>query len=338
MKRVTIPKAGASSVLTFEECPDLHAGPGEMRIAVKASGINFADIMARQGLYQDAPAFPFTAGYEVSGIVDSVGDGVDPQWFGKPVLALSRFGGHATQVVVAADQVFEKPDTFSFEEGAAIPVNYLTAWQAIVVCGALQPEDTVLIHNAGGGVGLAALDIAQHIGATTIGTASPGKHDYLKSRGLNHVIDYRNDDWFEELMSLTDGKGAELILDPLGGESWRKSYNALRSTGRLAMFGISAASGNGVTRKLALAKTALMMPFFHPISLMNQNKSVFGINMGRLWHEPEKIRVWMNKIMTGAEQGWIKPTIARSFHFEDAARAHDYIEGRANIGKVVLTP
>lgn len=337
MQRVTIPKAGDSSVLVIEQCPDLQPGPGEVRIAVKAAGINFADIMARQGLYQDAPAFPFTAGYEVSGVIDVIGEGVDPGLQGKPVLALSRFGGHASQVVVPRSQVFEKPDSLSFEQAAAIPVNYLTAWQAIVICGALQPEDTVLIHNVGGGVGLAALDIAQHIGAKTIGTASPGKHDYLKARGLNHAVDYRNHDWFKELMQLTEGKGAELILDPLGGESWRKSYKALRSPGRLAMFGISVASGNGLAGKLALAKTALLMPFFHPISLMNQNKSAFGINMGRLWHEPEKIRVWVERIMAGVDEGWVNPTVAKAFSLEDAADAHDYIESRANIGKVVLT-
>ncbi len=337
MKRVTIPKAGDSGVLILEECPDLHPGPGEVRIAVKAAGINFADIMARQGLYQDAPAFPFTAGYEVSGVIDEIGEGVEPWLKGKSVFALSRFGGHASQVVVPQSQVFEKPDSLSFEQAAAIPVNYLTAWQAIIVCGALQPEDTVLIHNVGGGVGLAALDIAQHMGAKTIGTASPGKHDYLKARGLNHAIDYRNNDWFSELMQLTGGKGAELILDPLGGESWRKSYKALRSPGRLAMFGISVASGHGLAGKLALAKTALLMPFFHPISLMNQNKSAFGINMGRLWHEPQKIRVWVDKLMVGLEEGWVNPTVAKAFRLEDAAEAHDYIESRANIGKVVLT-
>ncbi|MBK1873927.1 MULTISPECIES: zinc-binding dehydrogenase [Marinobacter] len=338
MKRVIIPKAGSSSVLALKEFPSLEVGPGEVRISVKASGLNFADIMARQGLYQDAPGFPFTAGYEVSGVIDSIGDGVEEKWLGKPVMALTRFGGHASQVVVSLNQIFEKPGRLSYAQAAAIPVNYLTAWQALVICGALQPEDTVLIHNVGGGVGLAALDIAQHIGATTIGTASPGKHEYLLSRGLNYAIDYRNSDWYTELMHLTDGKGAELILDPLGGESWRKSYKALRASGRLAMFGISAASGNGIGSKLALAKTAVMMPIFHPISLMNENKSVFGINMGRLWHEPEKIRVWMGKIIAGVEEGWINPTIAESFSFEDAALAHDYIESRANIGKVVLTP
>jgi NADPH:quinone reductase-like Zn-dependent oxidoreductase len=338
MKRVVIPKSGDANILQVQESPDLTPAKGEVSIQVKAAGINFADILARQGLYQDAPAYPCTVGYEVSGIVDQVGEGVDQALIGTAVIALTRFNGQASQVIVPEVQVFPKPEKLSFEQAAALPVNYLTAWQGLVIGGALQPEDSVLIHNVGGGVGLAALEIAQHIGATTIGTASGGKHPFLKEKGLDHAIDYRNDDWTKELDKITAGKGVELILDPIGGKSWKQSYKALRSTGRLGMFGISTAAGNGLLNQWRLLKLIVQIPFFHPVPLMHDNRGVFGINLGRLWHEPEKIRNWMDKILQGIDQGWINPQVDKVFKFEEAAAAHTYIENRQNKGKVVLIP
>lgn len=338
MKKVVITRAGGPEVLQVQEVADLTPGKGEVRIDVKAAGINFADILARQGLYQDAPPTPCVVGYEVCGIIDQVGPGVDSSQIGREVIAMSRFNGQASQVVVPEIQVFDKPAGLSFEEGASIPVNYLTAWQSLVICGALQSEDSVLIHNVGGGVGLAALDIAQHIGATTYGTSSAGKHEFLKQRGLHHAIDYRNKDWEKELKTLTNDKGVELIIDPIGGNSWRKSYRSLRSTGRLGMFGISTAAGNGFANKWRLLKLVAEIPFFHPISLMNNNKSVFGVNMGHLWHEAEKIQIWMDKILAGIDEGWAKPRVDKVFKFEQAGDAHRYIEQRKNKGKVVLVP
>lgn len=338
MKRVIIPGAGKAEVLKLEERPSLTPSKGEVRINVKASGVNFADVLARQGLYPDAPAFPACVGYEVSGLIDAVGPEVDSNWIGKPVLAMTRFNGYAEEVVVSVDQVFDKPESLSFEQAAAIPVNYLTAWQLLVVMGALQPTDHVLIHNAGGGVGLAALDIARHIGATTIGTASPGKHAFLKERGLDYAIDYRNQDWQPTLNKITNNAGVELIIDPLGGNHWKRSYKALRSTGRLGMFGISTASESNLVGKLKLLKVALQMPFFHPVSLMNDNKSVFGVNMGHLWHESAKIRVWMEALLQGVEDGWVNPYVDKAFPFSQASDAHLYLEQRKNKGKVVLIP
>ena len=338
MKKVVIPKFGEPGVLEVQEAPDLMPGSGEVRIDVKAAGINFADILARQGLYQDAPLLPCVVGYEVCGVIDQVGAGVDESLIGKEVIAMTRFNGQASQVVVPLNQLFDKPASISFAEGAAIPVNFLTAWQALVICGSLQPEDSVLIHNVGGGVGLAALDIALHIGATTYGTASSGKHAFLKERGLDHAIDYINGDWAKELDRLTESKGVELIIDPIGGNSWRKSFKALRATGRLGMFGISMVAGSGFINKWRLLKLIAEIPFFHPISLMHQNKSVFGINMGRLWHEPEKVKGWMDKVLAGVEEGWARPQVDKTFTFDQAAEAHKYIEQRKNKGKVVLVP
>src|SRR5436190_925712 len=246
MRAVVTTRNGDVDVLKVETRPDPTAGKGEVLIRVKAAGLNFADILARQGLYPDAPKKPCVMGYEVSGVIESIGDGVDQTLRGKPVVALTRFGGQSELVTVESSQIFIKPDSLSFEQAAAIPVNYLTAYALIAVMGCLQPGESVLIHNAGGGVGLAALEVAKRLGAITYGTASPGKHDFLRRRGLDHAIDYRNEDWLSVLKKLTEGRGVELVIDPIGGGHWEKSYQALRATGRLGMFGVSVASANGL--------------------------------------------------------------------------------------------
>jgi NADPH:quinone reductase-like Zn-dependent oxidoreductase len=338
MRAVVTTRNGDVNVMKVETRPDPIPAKGEVLVRVKASGLNFADILARQGLYPDGPRKPCIMGYEVSGIVEAAGEGVDQSLIGKPVIAMTRFGGQAELVAVSAMQVFEKPDQLSFEQGAAIPVNYLTAWALLVTMGGLQKGEAVLIHNAGGGVGLAALDIAKHIGAKTYGTASPSKHEFLKARGLDHAIDYRGQDWLPVLIDLTQGRGVELAIDPLGGASWKKTYRALRTTGRMGVFGMSTASASGLRGKLRAMKALVQTPRFHPLALMNRNKGVFGLNLGHMWGEGEKVASWTQGIMRGVAEGWIEPHVDRAFPFDQVAAAHAYIEARKNIGKVVLAP
>lgn len=338
MKQVWITGQGGPEKLQLREAPDPEPKQGELRVRVRASGVNFADIMARKGLYPDAPKTPSVVGYEVSGTVDAANDAADKHWIGKDAFGLTRFGGYSDVVCVPAKQLFEKPAALSHEQAAGIPVNYLTAWQLLVVVGALKKDETVLIHNAGGGVGLAAIDIARHIGATIYGTASPGKHAFLKQRGLHEAIDYRNGDWVAELKRITKDRGAELIIDPLGGSHWKKSFKALRHTGRLGMFGVSTATESSLPGPLRLLKIGLGMPLFNPVSLMNDNRAVFGVNMGHLWHEVEKIRAWMEQLLRGIADGWIRPQVDKTFRFEQAGEAHTYLEERKNIGKVILMP
>jgi synaptic vesicle membrane protein VAT-1 len=338
MRQVVITKSGGPHVLTIREQEDKRPGTGEVAIRVKAAGINFADIMARKGLYPDAPKPPCVVGYEVSGHVEAVGKGVDPTLRGKPVLALTRFGGYADRVLVPVGQVSEKPASLSFEQAAAIPVNYLTAYQLLVVMGSLKPGESVLIHNAGGGVGLAALEIARKIGAVTFGTASPGKHDFLRAKGLDHPIDYRTGDWAKKILELTGGRGVELIMDPLGGKNWKKSYRVLRATGRMGMFGMSTVTESRGAIVIRFVRLLVQTPWFHPFRLMNANKAVFGVNMGHLWNEGLKVNGWMQALLLGVEEGWVNPHVDRSFRFEEAGKAQTYIEERRNVGKVVLVP
>ena len=339
MRQIVVIGDGGVDKLRIQRVPDPLPAPNEVIIDVHAAGLNFADVLAVEGIYQDAPKKPCVLGYEVSGIISDVGRNIDPKWIDRPVVALTRFGGQAEKVAVPIDQVFGKPDKLTYEQAAVLPVNYLTAYALVVVMGGLTDDETILIQNAGGGVGLAAVDIAHHIGAIIYGTASSHKHQFLRNRGVDYAIDYHRKDWISGIKRLTGGKGVELILDATGGSQWRNCYKLLRPTGRLGIYGISEASSKSSLRaKVRLLRTVLAMPRFHPVSLMQQNKGVFGLNLGHLWDEGQKIRGWMRVIYEGIEEGWIRPQVDKVFEFEDADRAYQYLSEGRNIGKVVLVP
>src|SRR5688500_9332558 len=200
MRAVVITKHGGPEVLKVEERPDPAVGPGEVRIAVKAAGINFADLMARSGVYPDAPPPPCVVGYEVAGEIESVGDGVTDHKPGDRVVAGTRVGGYASMLTLPAVQALPLPKTLSFEQGAAFPVNYGTAYAGLVMMGGLREGDRVLIQAAAGGVGTSATQIARNIGAEIFGTASASKHEAIREQGVDHPIDYRNQDFHDEVM------------------------------------------------------------------------------------------------------------------------------------------
>lgn len=335
MRQIWITRAGPPEVLEVKEAPDPQPKPGQVRIRVEASGVNFADIMGRRGLYPDLPPLPAVPGYEVSGRVDAVGAGVEAAFSGHDVIALTNFGGYADVVCVPAQQVFIRPAAMSALEGAALPVNYLTAWQ-LVVMGNLRANETVLIHSAGGGVGIAATQIAKHIGACVIGTASAGKHAELRALGVDHLIDYRTEDFEARAREITNGRGVDLILDAIGGESWKKGYRLLAPMGRLGIFGASVLVGGSKWADTLALLVHTPWFQFNPLSLMNANKGVFGVTLGHMLGEAKRLRGWMDQLLALSAQGVVKPKIARSFRFDEAADAHRYIEDRRNIGKVLL--
>ena len=292
------------------------------------------------GLYPDLPALPVVVGYEVAGRVDAIGDGVDAAWLDRDVFAMTRFGGYADVVCVPSNQAFVRPAGMSAEQGAAIPINYFTAWQLVVVMGALRAGETMLVHSAGGGVGIAATQIAKHIGAQVIGTASTAKHAQLRALGADHLIDYRSEDFEARTREIMAGRGVELVLDAVGGASFKKGYRLLAPTGRLGMFGISSAATGKERSIVSMLQTVASMPWFQftPVALINHNKGVFGVNLGHLWNEFERIRGWSDSLLDLWSQGVVRPQIARTFGFEEAAAAHHYIQDRKNIGKVLLVP
>jgi NADPH:quinone reductase-like Zn-dependent oxidoreductase len=332
MRAVVITKHGGPDVLRVEERPDPPIGPGEVRIEVAASGINFADVMARMGLYPDAPKPPMVMGYEVAGTVVELGEGVTEVAHGDRVLGGTMFGGHASEVVVATKDTTPLPDSLTFEQGAAIPVNYSTAWAGLIGYGNLQAGERVLIHAAAGGVGISATQIAKRHGAVVHGTSSPGKHDALLEMGVDHPIDYTQPKWYR------DQPKFDVIMDAIGGDSFCKSYDLLRAGGRLVCFGASSLVSGEKRSVVRAVKTITRMPKFNLIKQMSQSKTVIGLNMLSLWKDRGTLEPWMTPLRALMEDGTVNPVVAGAFAFEDAAEAHRMITERRNVGKVVLVP
>ncbi|NUQ77489.1 MAG: zinc-binding dehydrogenase [Polyangiaceae bacterium] len=339
MRAIWNTRWGGPEVLEVRETPEPELMPGHVRVRVRACGLNFAEVMARQGMYPDAPKPPCVLGYEAAGEVEAVGEGVSGLSVGTRVVALKRFGTHAEVIAVPAQQVLPMPEGMSFEEGAALPVNYITAYHMLFRVGNLRSGERVLVHMAAGGVGLAALQLAKTVpGVVIFGTASASKHDFIRKEGCDHPIDYRSVDYADEVRRLTGGKGVDIVLDALGGKDWKKGYDLLRPVGRLIAFGF-ANMASGETRSiLNMIKQAVSIPLFTPLGMMDKNRSVAGVNIGHLWDEIDLLTEEMAALMDLYKNGSIRPHIDCIVPFDKAADAHRRIQSRQNIGKVVLVP
>jgi NADPH:quinone reductase-like Zn-dependent oxidoreductase len=333
MRAVVIPKHGPPEVLEVREmpAPERPLG-GQVLIDVRAAGINFADTMARMGLYQEAPKPPCVVGYEVAGEVAAVGPGVEGLKPGDRVMAGTRFGGYAEQVVVKAADVIPLPERLSFEEGAAAPVNYATAWAALFRYGGLRAGERVLIQAAAGGVGTSATQLAKRVGAEVYGTASASKHDAIRANGVDHPIDYRRSGWERDLPRF------DVVMDAIGGHSFRIGYDLLATGGRLVCFGASAVAAGERRNVLTALRTVIRMPRFNLIGHMRDSKSVIGLNMLALWDHAGTLDEWIAPLRELLDDGTIRPIVAQAFPFDRAADAHRMIAERRNVGKVVLVP
>ena len=335
MRQIWITKAGPPEVLQVREAPDPQAGNGALRIRVRAAGINFADLLARVGLYPDAPKLPCVVGYEAAGVVDQVGAGVTGFAEGDRVLAMPKFGGYTDTLVTPAAQALHMPAAMSFEEAAALPVVYLTAHHMMFYTGTLWPRSAVLIHSAAGGVGVAAIQLAKTRECLILGTASPSKFEFLRGLGCHHPID-SGADYVPAVKAALGERGLDLILDAVGAASWKKGYALLGPCGRLVAFGLSAAS-SGKKRNIVHALGQLArVKRWNPITLMNDNKTITGVNLGHLFGHPEILTPQLQTLIAMYERGEIKPHVDRSFSFDEAAAAHHYIHDRKAKGKVVL--
>jgi NADPH:quinone reductase-like Zn-dependent oxidoreductase len=337
MRQVWITRAGPPEVLQVREAPDPEAGQGQIRIRVKAAGINFADLMARVGLYPDAPKIPCVVGYEVSGVVDAVGPGVAGFAAGDRVFGMPRFGGYADTLVISAEQAFRLPAAMTFEQAAALPVVYLTAYNMMLFTGTVRPGSNVLIHSAAGGVGIAAIQIAKTRGCTIFGTASPGKHDFLRKLGVQHPVD-SGGDYAAAVRQVVGDAGLDLVLDPVGGKSWTVGYDLLGPCGRLVMFGLSAAASGKKRNLLHALGQVMQIKSFSPRKLMDDNKTVAGCNMGHLFGRLDLLRPQFTELLAMFERGEIAPHVDRTFRFDEAPAAHHFIHDRKAIGKVLLVP
>jgi NADPH:quinone reductase-like Zn-dependent oxidoreductase len=339
MRAVWITRHGGPEVLAVRESPDPEPAAGEVRIRVERAGLNFAEVSARKGIYPDAPPPPCVVGYEVSGTIEALGPGVTAPSVGTRVLALTRFKGHAEKVVVPAEQAIPMPEAMTFDDAAALPVNYLTAYHALFRVAAVRPGQKVLVHMAAGGVGTAVLQICKTIPEVeTFGTSSASKHGHLRAQGCTWPIDYRTMDYEAEVRRITHGKGVDVVLDPLGGNDWRKGYRLLRPAGKLVMYGFANAQGPGGRDLVKLITQFLRTPIFHPMKLLGDNRSVGGINLGHLWDEQEMLREEMDALFDLYAKGLIKPVVDGVYEFARAAEAHEQIEHGRNVGKILLKP
>ena len=334
MKQLVIPRYGPPEVLEVREAPDPQVEPGTVRIRVHAAGINFSDILARQGLYPDAPKPPCTIGYEVAGVVDAVGTGVTMPRRGDPVVATTHFGGQSELVVVPAMSVFPLPPGWSAEQGAAFPVVYLTAHHMLVRVAAAQRGETVLVHAAAGGVGLAVAELGRLLGLRVLGLASAAKHAVLREYGVE-PFDGRHPRWFDAVRAAAP-RGVDVVLDAVGGDSWRHGYRLLAPAGRLVCYGASGLSEGSTRNLLRTLWRVLRFPRFGPLALMNDNRTVAGVNLGHLWNDRALLEPEVTALLAYAREGKLTPRVDRAFPLAEAAAAHRYIHERRNIGKVVL--
>jgi synaptic vesicle membrane protein VAT-1 len=337
MRSLTITRYGGPEVLAVREERDPRPGRGQLLIRVARAGLNFADVSARVGLYPDAPRPPVVMGYEVSGTVEAVGEGVAAPPPGAPVVAFTRFGGQATHALADARAAFPLPAGMTLDQAAALPVNYVTAHHMLHRVGGLQPGQSVLVHMAAGGVGLAVLQLCRTVGGVTVfGTASASKHAFLREAGLDHPIDYHTVDWAAEVRRLTAGRGVDLVLDALGGAAWEQDYRLLAPAGKLIVFGFAnLVTGQSRSWPRVLWQLSRVRRW-GPLQLMNDNRGVCGVNLGHLWGETELIGQTVQALLDLFRRGAIAPRVDRVFPLAEGAAAHRFLQERKNVGKVLF--
>ncbi len=340
MRQIWMNRKGEVDVLEVREVARPDPGPGQVRVRVEAAGVNFADVMMRRGLYPDAPKLPAVAGYEVAGTVDAAGPGVAEELIGTPVVAMCNFGGYSEFVCLPRKFVWTRPEGVGPVAAAALPVNYLTAWQMIRVMAPVAAGDLVLVHSAAGGVGQAVIQLCRLAGAGVVGSASPVKHDFLREQGLEYVFDSRRADFAREVAAATNGRGVDVALEPRHGRWIMESYRSLSKCGRLILFGFSSAAQGKGSGTLSALRTLAQVPWLqlNPLRLMNDNKSIGGVNLGRMWDQQERTSTWMGELLELLATGRIAPVIDAVFSFDDAGPAHRRLEDRLNVGKVILVP
>ncbi|MBD3221040.1 zinc-binding dehydrogenase [bacterium] len=337
MREVVTTGRGGPDVLSVRAAATPVPDAGEVRIRTALAGVNFADVMVRLGLYPDGPDLPAVVGYEVSGTIDAVGDGVPDARIGERVAAVCDFGGYRDEVCVPAIQAYPLPDGVSLEAAAALPVNYLTAYLMLWILTRVQPGDHVLVHSAAGGVGQAASQLVRLAGGEVVASGSPGKHDLLREQGCLLVVDSRQRRFADQVRAATGGRGCDIALEPRHGRWIMESYRSLAPGGRLVLHGFSsAAEGGGGT--LGALRTLARVPWLqlNPVRLMNDNRSVGGVNLGRLWGERDRFAGWMQQLLSWLAEGRIAPRIDRIYPADQAGEAQSRLERRANVGKVLL--
>ena len=336
MKRIEYIKFGGPEVLQVKDFDLPEPKDNQVQIKTHFAGINFAEIMTRMGLYPGAPKPPSPIGGEASGVIEKIGSNVTGFNKGDAVMAFAPFNSYSSHINIDQNMLFNLPENFTMQQGAAFPVIYLTAYMMMFNLGNFQKDETILIHGVGGGVGTAAIQLAQAVGGNIIGTASKWKHKKLNEMGVENCIDYTNENVHEKVMQFTNNRGVDVIIDPVGSDNWKISYECLAPLGKMIIFGDQNFVKGKSFNLFALMKEIFSMPKYKPMDLMSKNKSVMGYHLGRLAGAEDKIQKAASKLHDLAQTGKIKPIIDQVFPFTDAPLAHEHIQNRKNFGKVLL--
>lgn len=322
MKAITFDRLGGAEVLKLSEVPKPELKPGKVLIKNNAIGINFADILFRQGQYVMAPRLPDTPGLEAAGVIEAVGAGVEGL---KPGARVAYIGvkTYAEYSLASAAQVIPLPDFISFQEGAAFPIQALTAYHMLHTAHRITPEQVVLVHSAAGGVGILAVQIAKAAGAHVIGTVSKdSKAGLVREFGANEVINYATHDFADEAMKLTGNRGVDLILDAVGEPTLKKGLRCLAPFGHLILYGRS----GGAPEPLNL------------FSLFEKSLKVSGFVLYTVSANPRLMRQGLEACFQLMREGKLKLLIGETFPLEQAAEAHRHMESRESVGKLILIP
>jgi synaptic vesicle membrane protein VAT-1 len=343
VKLVSIAKPGSFDRLRVVDAPEPSPRPGEVKVDVRAVGVNFADVVIRLGLYESAKKYvgwPITPGFEVSGEVSALGEGVEDLRVGERVFGVTRFGGYASQVCVPRSQLFRVPAALSHAQAATFPTVHLTAYYALREILRTRPGQRVLIHSAAGGVGLAALQIARADGLTPIGViGSTHKREVALDYGAAHVIDRSTQSLWPELERIAPD-GLHYVLESNGAETLKHSYAHLRPTGRLVIYGFTSmlTRGSGRPNWLKLAREFLRIPRFHPLQMVDANKGVIAFNLSYLFEEQWMLQESMGRMLAELESGALKPLPTTEFPLAEVAEAHRALQSGTTVGKLVLVP
>jgi NADPH:quinone reductase len=322
MKAVTFDRLGGPEVLKLSDAQKPEVKPGTVLIRVRAAGVNFADTLFRQGQYLMQPNMPDTPGVEAAGEIEAVGSGVSGLRSGMRVAGLGS-KTYAEYALIPANQAIPIPDSLSFDDGAAFPVQVLTAWHMIHTCHRTTPGQTVLVHSAAGGVGLVAVQIAKAAGARVIGTvSSDSKSKLIKEYGADDAINYATHDFAEETKKLTGGRGADLILDAVGATTFEKGLNCIAPFGHIIVYG----RASGAPEPLNLFR------------LFEKSAKVSGFTLYTVGSEPEIMRRGIEESFRLMAEGKLKLLIGKKFPLAEAAEAHRFMESRQSVGKLVLNP
>jgi NADPH:quinone reductase-like Zn-dependent oxidoreductase len=342
-RKVVIHRAGSYDRLTIEPITPPSPGPREVVLDVHASGVNYADVIVRMGLYASAKEYvgwPITPGFEVAGVVRSVGTDVVDLAPGDRVLAVTRFGGYASVLSVPRHQVFALPEGLDFARAAALPAVGLTAYFALAFLAHPRRGDRVLVHSAAGGVGSALVAIAKHLGCEVTGVVGgPHKVEVARALGCEHVIDKSSEDLWTRARQITP-RGFDVVLDANGVETLRGSYEHLRPAGKLVIYGFASMmpKTGGRPRYAKLALDYLRTPRFNPLDLTNESKSVLAFNLSYLFDRTEVLEEGMTALLAWLRDGHIPAPSVTTYALEDVARAHRDIESGRTTGKLVLLP